>query len=134
MLTHPRELEADRRPRLLRRDGHVQGRRQEGSFADAFGFRDAAVDGQGGSAAQGSQDILRPCGRVINEEVGAVGGEMAEPEGRVGHAELARGEVFVVRLAPAGDVARAPAGVDEFPVLVVDLDGIPGVTGGVFGG
>lgn len=64
--------------------------------------------------------------------MGAVGGEVAEPEGGVGHAELARGEVFVVRLAPAGDVARAPAGVDEFPVLVVDLDGVPGVARRVF--
>lgn len=57
---------------------------------------------------------------------------MAEPEGGVGHAELARREVFVVRLPPAGDVARAPAGVDQFPVVVVDLDGVPGVACGVF--
>ena len=132
MLTHPRELESDRRPGL--RDGDVQRRREERRFAYPFGFRDAPVDGQRLRAAQGSQYVLRPCRRVIDEEVGAVGGEMAEPEGGVGHAELAGGEVFVVRLPPAGDVARAPAGVDEFPVGVVDLDGVPGVACGVFRG
>lgn len=131
MLTHPRELEPDGRPRL--RDGHVQGRREEGGFAHAFGFGDAAVDGQGRRAAEGSQDVLGPRRGPVHEELGGIGGEVAEPEGGVGHGKLARGKVSVVWLALAGDVAGAPAGVDEFPVVVVDLDGVPGVASGVFG-
>lgn len=59
--------------------------------------------------------------------------EVPEPEVFVRHGKHPRGEVFVVGLAFTGDVARAPAGVDQLPVPVVDFDGVPGVALG-FGG
>ena len=58
---------------------------------------------------------------------------MAEAEIVVGHGEHFGRELFVVGLAGTGDVSGAPAGVDGFPVAVVDLDGVPGVVG-AFGG
>ncbi len=58
---------------------------------------------------------------------------MAQAKVVVGHGEHFGRELLVVGLACAGDVAGAPAGVDGFPVAVVDLYGVPGVVGG-FGG
>ena len=52
---------------------------------------------------------------------------MAEAEIVVGHCEVAGREGLVVGFALAGDVARAPAAVDQFPLPVVDLDCVPGV-------
>ena len=52
---------------------------------------------------------------------------MAAAEVVVGHGELFRGELFIVGLAGAGDVARAPAAIDGLPVAVVDLHCVPGV-------
>jgi len=65
--------------------------------------------------------------------VGLVLGEVARAEFDVGHGEEGWGEGFVIRLAFAVDGSGAPAAVDEFPLSVVDFDGVPGVVMGLWG-
>lgn len=50
---------------------------------------------------------------------------MVEPEFVIRHREELGGEVLVVRLAAAADVASAPAAIDELPFAVIDFDGVP---------
>ena len=59
----------------------------------------------------------------------SVRGKVAEAEVVVGHGEHLRGELLVIGLASPFDVAGAPAGVDGFPIAIVDFHGIPGVVG-----
>ena len=53
--------------------------------------------------------------------------EVAQTELVVRHGEEARGEILVVGFPRAGDVACAPAAVDELPFVVIDLDRVPRV-------
>ena len=62
------------------------------------------------------------------EEMFFITWEVLDPKLFVGHAELASIELLYVWHAFALYVAGAPAGVDELPFTVVDLDGVPGVT------
>lgn len=59
--------------------------------------------------------------------MGSVLGEVARAKFDVGHGEEGRGEGFVIRLAFAADVSGAPTAINEFPLPVVDFDGVPGV-------
>lgn len=124
-------------------DDHVGGggdmelRRAEAGFGEAFFFGFAGVHGHGlcGGGAIGAEDVFFP--RNLRAAVGAVeegfvGGEVAEAELVIRHGEMARGEFLSVFLVADADVAGAPAGVDELPFTVVDLDGVPGVSA-VFG-
>ena len=61
------------------------------------------------------------------EEMGLVLREMAFAELGVAHGEEGRREGLIIRLPLAGDVSSTPAGVDEFPLPVIDSDRIPGM-------
>ncbi len=115
----------------------MQLRGAEAGFGEAFLLGCAGVDGHGlcGGGATGAEDVLLP--RDLRATVGAmeegfVGGEVAKAELVIGHGEMTGSELFGVLLVADADVAGAPAGVDELPFTVVNLDGVPGV-GAVFG-
>ncbi len=63
--------------------------------------------------------------------MGFVLGKVAHAEFDVGHGEEGGREGFVVGLAFAVDASGAPAAVDEFPLSVIDFDGVPGVALGL---
>lgn len=58
---------------------------------------------------------------------------MFRAEFLVRYIELLRVELLHVGLASALDVAGAPAGVDEFPFIVVDANSVPRVVAVVWG-
>ena len=128
------ELEADD---CVVRDGDFEVAREEGGFGDAFFLDDTGVNGQRVRARRvGAHDIFRPTdprAPVRAVKVHLVGREMAETEFVVRHGEEARGEIFVVGFSRAGDVACAPAAVDELPFTVVDFYRVPCVVA-AFGG
>lgn len=119
------------------RDGDLELAGEEGRFGDALLLDDAGVNRQrlrGGRVR--SHDIFLPAdaGATVGAvEVRFVGGEMAQAEFVVRHGEAAGCEIFVVGFAGAGDVAGAPAAVDEFPFVVVDFHRVPRVVA-AFGG
>lgn len=113
---------------------------QNGGFSDPFFPRRVAADAhgllrEGGGGVVRAEDVFGP---LHGESVGAVEEgfivrEMAEAKFVVGHCEMPGCEFLRVFLFVEADVARAPAGVDEFPFAVVDFDGVPGVVH-AFGG
>ena len=131
VLADPFELEADGGALVLGgvdRDFQVLG--QDGRLVDAF-LSDEVEDSDW-FAALVALDVFLPRdaeAAVGAEEVILVGREVAEPEFIVVHGEEPRRKVFVVGFALSGDIARAPAAVDELPFAVVDFHGIPGVVG-----
>lgn len=58
---------------------------------------------------------------------------MGEAKFVVGHCEHPRGEFLGVGLACTGDVAGAPASIDDLPLAVINFDCVPGVIG-ILGG
>lgn len=64
---------------------------------------------------------------VSAEELGFICREMREAKFVVGHDEMTRGELLVVRLSFSVDVSRAPATVNQFPFAVINFHRIPGV-------
>lgn len=111
-------------------DFFVEG--EEAGFADAF-WAGYVVDLQ--SLAPGvSCHVFFPAhtATVGAEGLGSIGGEMTNAEIVIRHGEHAWCELFVVGLAGAGDVAGTPAAVNELPLAVINLHGVPGVIG-VFG-
>lgn len=122
------ELEADG-ARGGDRDAEV--RREERIFGEALLLDDAGVKHQRLRAARvRADDVFLPAylGAAIGAvELGFVAWEVVEAEFVVAHCEVAGREGLVVWLPLPGDVARAPAAVDEFPLPIVDLDCVPGV-------
>lgn len=105
--------------------------RTEGRFGEALLLDDAGVEHQRRRAARvRADDVFLPLylGAAVGAvEVGFIAREVAEAEVVVAHCEVAGREGFVVGFPLAGDVARAPAAVDQFPFAVVDLHCVPGV-------
>ena len=129
VFAHAGELESDGGARGGRGDGDFFVSGQEGGFGDALGVCEA-VDLQGFAAGVAEHVFFPAQGAAVGAEgLRSVGGEVAEAEVVVGHGEHLGRELLVVRLTGAGDVAGAPAGVDGFPVPVVDLHRVPGVVG-----
>ena len=142
MRTDTGEAEVDQRPAIIIRwDAEMFGR--EGGFGDAFPLDDAGIErqrelagrvwaedvsfpGHAAAAAAAIRGRRRRGGGGAKKE-GFIRREMAEAEFLIGHGEEARLELLAVGFARAGDVAGAPAGVDEFPFAVVDLDRVPRV-------
>lgn len=64
---------------------------------------------------------------IVAEKVVAIAWVVGSAELVVRLGEVRRRENLDVGLATAVDGSRAPAGVDEFPVSIVDADGVPSV-------
>lgn len=122
------ELEAHRRRAVRRRrDGDFPARGHELGVAQPFGSRHVVDLTFFRAAVGGDVRLPRQAAAVVAEELGFIGWEMPEAEVVVRHGKVARGEIFVVGLSGALDVASTPAAVDQFPFAVVDLDRVPRV-------
>lgn len=109
--------------------------RHDCSFTDAVVRSRVREDGRwfhgAGPTVRIDADIILPChlAPAREEEHVLVFGEVLDAEFFVGHGEVSRFEALDVRHPGALDMAGAPACVDEFPLAVVDADGVPGVAG-----
>lgn len=105
-------------------DGEVLG--QDFGLFEAF-LADEVEDANG-LAALVAEDVFTP--RDLSATIGAekvvrIRRKVPQSEFVVVHGEEFGGEVFVVGLTLAGDIACAPAAVNEFPFTVIDSNGIP---------
>ena len=114
-------------------DGYVEVTGKDAGFGNALFVGDAAEVVQRRTSARFTDDVFLPArdATIRTEEMSSILRVVLQTKLLVRYCEHGRREMFIIRFSLAANASCAPATIDEFPLAVIDFDGVPGVALGL---